>query len=95
MEATAQLYNGGRITIPIQIRKALNVSDGEEITFQFENGELKIVTVQQQLENARKILRELPAWESISVDEFIRERRLEAKKEMEEYSNYDAESIVT
>lgn len=92
MEATAEMYNGGRITIPVQIRKALNVSDGEKLTFQFEDGELKILTVQQQLENARKILRETPAWEKLSVDDFIRERRLEARREMEEYPDTSAES---
>ena len=87
MQATAQMYNNGRITIPIQIRKALNLLDGENVTFQLEDGEVKLLTVQQQLDNARKILNQLPQWEKFTVDDFIQERRLEAKREMEEYED--------
>lgn len=95
MEAIAHLYNGGRVTIPIQIRQALGMSDGEDITFQLKDGELKIVTIKQQLEKAREILRQTPAWEKLSVDDFIRERRLEAKREIEEYGDIDTESHST
>lgn len=85
----------GRMTLPSKLRRDYKISEGDSLTlYREENGDLKIVTIQQQLEAAREILRQSPAWEKLSVDDFIRERRLEAKKEMEEYDAVYSESSL-
>ena len=81
MEVSAELYQGGRITIPKIIRQQFHMEGGDQVTFRIENNKLTILTEKQLLEEARAALRaDVPADYSL-VDEFIAERRAEAAKE--------------
>ena len=44
MDYKAEVHKAGRITIPIEIRKQLQIAEGDILTIRQENGELKIIT---------------------------------------------------
>jgi AbrB family looped-hinge helix DNA binding protein len=58
LEARATLTEGGRIVIPAQIRKALNIHIGDEVLLKLESGELHIVTLQNVVKDAQKLVRQ-------------------------------------
>ena len=81
MEVSAELYEGGRITIPVQIRNLFNMQGGDQLTFRVEDNALTVLTEAQLLAEARAALRaDVPADYSL-VDELVAERRAEAAKE--------------
>lgn len=85
MEYAAEVQRAGRVTVPLEIRKALNIEEGDKVTFRHENGEIKLVTQKQRLDEAYALLRSyIPASTSL-VDELIQERREEAAREEREY----------
>lgn len=73
--------NQGRLLIPAELRKELEIGPGEPVTLWVEAGQLRVTT-------AREAIRQVQAWaaqfkkpgESV-VDEFIREKREEAARE--------------
>ena len=81
MEVSAELYKGGRITIPAQIRNLFNMKGGDELTFRVENDAIMVLTEAQILEEARAALRADVSADHSLVDELIAERRVEAAKE--------------
>ena len=81
MEVSAELYKGGRITIPVQIRNLFNMHGGDQLTFRVEDNAITVLTEAQLLAEARVALRaDVPADHSL-VDELIAERRAEVAKE--------------
>lgn len=88
MEISAELYQGGRVTIPKVIRQHFHMEGGDQVTFRVDNNKLTILTEKQLLEEARAALRaDVPADYSL-VDELIAERRAEAAKENLEDFDY-------
>ena len=79
MEIVAEVYKGGRVTIPMPIRQSLNIQDGEQITFKQDGTSLKIITAQEQLKYARELIRQHCSGEEFSVDAFLQERREESE----------------
>lgn len=47
MEVSAELYKGGRITIPVQIRNLFNMHGGDQLTFRVENNAITVLTEAQ------------------------------------------------
>ena len=84
MDISVEVYKDGRVTIPIQMRRALGIEVGDKITFRQKEGEIKILTIDQELINARKALRSHGNEEDFSVDDFLASRRKEAQQEEEE-----------
>ena len=84
-EKTAKVHVGpqGRIVIPAQFRKALDICPGETLIARVEDGRLV-------LETRERILARVQSWfahispEVSLVDELIAERREEARREAEE-----------
>ncbi|ESA37136.1 transcriptional family [Leptolyngbya sp. Heron Island J] len=83
MDINAEIYAGGRVTIPIQFRKELGIQEGDTVTFRQEGGELKLITLEQQLERARTLLKQHNAWDECSVEDFLKWRGEEAIREQE------------
>lgn len=81
MEVSAELYKGGRITIPVQIRNLFNMHGGDELVFRVEDNSLSVLTEAQLLAEARAALRADVSSDYSLVDELIAERRAEATKE--------------
>ncbi len=73
-----KVTEGGRIVIPANVRRALDMRVGEDVTLEIDRDELRIRTSHAALRRLQKMVRErVPAERSI-VDEFLRERRKEA-----------------
>lgn len=85
MHFIVEVKNNGRLQLPKELRETLNLSDGSKLTLELESGFLKVMTTEQRLEEARAILRQnQAAWEALTVDDFIADRRLAARRETEE-----------
>lgn len=58
LEAKTTITEGGRMVIPSQIRKALNIEIGDEVLLKIESGILYIVTSQGVVRNAQNLVRQ-------------------------------------
>jgi len=81
MDYKAEVHKAGRITIPIEIREQYQIAEGDVLIIRQENGELKILTVQQALTHARNLVQPYLQSTESSVDSFLAWRRLEGKQE--------------
>jgi len=71
----------GRIVIPVQFRRILQIEPGDEVRLKIENGELRVIGKKAAIEQAQALVRKfVPEGVSLS-DELIAERRAEAAKE--------------
>jgi AbrB family looped-hinge helix DNA binding protein len=81
MTEKIKIGKGGRIVIPAELRKSLDMHMGEELLAEIEDGALKLYTCKQAIESVREQLAEyLPKGKSLA-DELIEERRNEARRE--------------
>ncbi len=78
-----RITENGRIVIPADFRQALGVSAGDEILLRWEDHELRITTMKQNIERAQRHARKHLKPGASIVDEFIAERREAAKRELE------------
>lgn len=71
----------GRIVIPVQYRRALQIEPGDEVRLKVEDGELRVIGRKAAVEQAQALVRKFVP-EGISLSgELIAERRAEAAKE--------------
>jgi AbrB family looped-hinge helix DNA binding protein len=77
----ARLASGGRIVIPVEYRKALGLHEGDIVTMQLEDGEIRLYSFEEGLRRAQALVRELVPEGVSLVDELIAERRREAALE--------------
>jgi antitoxin PrlF len=76
-----KLVSGGRLQVPADIRRALGLSDGDPVTMEVVDGELRVRPLRETLARIRARLRPyLPAGVSLA-DELIADRRAEADRE--------------
>jgi len=76
-----KVSEGGRIVIPAKIREALDIRIGENVMLEVVENELRVNTSREALRRLQKLVRQhVPADRSI-VDEFLREKREEAKRD--------------
>ncbi len=82
MEQTAtKVDRHGRIVIPAEYRRALGLREGDPVTVQLDDGELRVLTRAQAIRRAQEILAPYLAGKPSPVDELIAERRAEAARE--------------
>ncbi|WP_407886615.1 AbrB/MazE/SpoVT family DNA-binding domain-containing protein [Scytonema sp. NUACC26] len=75
------MSEGGRIVIPSEYRKQLELEVGDEVMIGLMNGEVRICTLKQAIKRAQEIVRRyVPEGRSLS-DELITERRQESLRE--------------
>ena len=68
----------GRVLIPASIRERFNIHPGEKITIEIEDSEIKIVSVDNVIDEMYKIFTKNQIDKNTSiVDDFIAERRQE------------------
>ena len=84
MDYKAEVHKAGRITIPIELRKKFDITEGDILTIHQENNELKIITQKQVLDRARSLVKPYLSSEESSVDDFLKWRREEAQQEEQE-----------
>ena len=78
MQATkTQLGKNGRVVIPAQYRKALGISEGDELLVTLDQGMIRISTQRAEIQRVQESVRRyVPRGRSL-VDELIQERRAE------------------
>ncbi|PCJ26921.1 MAG: AbrB/MazE/SpoVT family DNA-binding domain-containing protein [Rickettsiales bacterium] len=81
MFAKAKISKGGKISIPSICRKALNVSDGDELLFDISDNQVVISPVKFTLQKIRKLLKDRNPSKTSLVDELLQERKQELKNE--------------
>lgn len=84
-----ELGAGGRIVIPVAIREAMGVKEGDRLVARFEDGELRLMSKQLALQRARELVRKFVPQGVSLVDELIADRRREAAQEMAETRKTD------
>ena len=81
MEIRVQIRKGGRLVVPVKLRKALNIKAGDEIVARLENDSIRLIPVQQAVKLAQKAVRQYVPQGVSLVDELIKARREEARGE--------------
>ena len=83
MLAKAKITKGGKVSIPSICRKYLKLQDGEELIFNIDNDDNKIVicSVNTALAESRKLVCKYHSENRSLVEELIKTRRDEFKNE--------------
>jgi len=77
-----KMSEGGRVVIPVEIRRTLGISDGDVVFWELCDGEARLTTRRAQLKKAQTMFQQVLAPNAPSVvDELIAERRAEAARE--------------
>lgn len=76
-----KMSEGGRVVIPAQIRKALNIKEGDVVLWELREGEARLTTREARIKRAQEIVRHYVAPGTSLVDELINERRAQAQSE--------------
>lgn len=77
----AKMSEGGRVVIPLEIRKALGLKEGDVVLWELAEGEARLTTRRERLRRAQDLVRQyVPEGVSL-VDELIAERRTEAERD--------------
>jgi AbrB family looped-hinge helix DNA binding protein len=81
MQFATRIATGGRIVIPVECRRALELRPGDEVLISLEDGELRLSTREQSRKRARDYVRSLvPRGVSLAA-ELIRDRKAEAARD--------------
>ena len=80
-EIRVRVGPGGRIVIPAAYRQALGIGVGDELILRLEDGELRLLTAKQAIEQAQALVRRWVPAERSLADELIAERRAEVVRE--------------
>lgn len=81
LKARARVNQNGRVVIPALFRKRLGIRAGDELLLRLEDDELRITTMQRNLDRARRLVRKHVKPGTSLVDELIAERRDSARRE--------------
>jgi AbrB family looped-hinge helix DNA binding protein len=75
------MSDGGRVVIPAEFRRALNLRVGDELVVTLEGDRVVVESFESRLKEIRALVRKyVPAGVSLS-EELIQERRAEAARE--------------
>lgn len=80
-ETRTRINENGRIVIPASFRRVLGINAGDEVVMRIEDDELRISTMKQRIERARRLVRRHVKPGVSLADELIAERREAAKHE--------------
>ncbi len=78
LSTKVKLTQGGRIIVPMNMRKALAIEIGDELLMQVENQELKIFNVHHAVTEAQKLMAKYNPLKLSLSDQIIEDRRNEA-----------------
>jgi AbrB family looped-hinge helix DNA binding protein len=78
----AKISESGRLSIPSKIRKEMGLAGGGDVVLELDGNELRLRTVDAAVARAQEITRRVLAGNpKASVDDFLAERRREARRE--------------
>ncbi len=82
MKATVgKITPGGRLVIPARHRRALGLKTGDEVLLRVVDGELRILSQAEAVKRAQAMVKRHVKRGRSLVDELLKERRAEAKRE--------------
>ncbi|MDQ3667011.1 MAG: AbrB/MazE/SpoVT family DNA-binding domain-containing protein [Acidobacteriota bacterium] len=82
MKATVgKITPGGRLVIPARHRRALGLKTGDEVLLRVVDGELRILSQAEAVKRAQAMVKGHVKRGRSLVDELLKERRAEAKRE--------------
>jgi len=79
-----KLDRTGRLLIPSQFRKEMDLNGGSEVIVALDKGELRVYTRDLAIRRIQEYLRKIVPPGVSLVDELIAERREEARRELED-----------
>lgn len=71
---------GGRLVIPAAYRKALGLKPGDEVIIALEDGEIRVISIQQAIAQAQSVVRRYVPKKRRLSEELIEERKEEAAR---------------
>jgi AbrB family looped-hinge helix DNA binding protein len=80
-QTTCRIDEVGRVLLPAKVRKELGLEPGMDLLLTCSGGTVRLETRAQALARARRLARRLAAPGTSVVDEFLAERRQEARRE--------------
>ncbi len=76
-----EVKEGGRLLLPAELRSELGIREGDTLMAELVDGELRLMSQATAVKRAQEMVRQwIPAGSNV-VDDFIAERRREARKE--------------
>lgn len=87
-----KIDSAGRIVIPAEMRAAMLVKPGSTVTAEVVNGELRIVSPEVVLRQIQALARQHKQHGVDEVDEFIADRREEARRVDERFDRLEREA---
>lgn len=76
-----KMSEGGRVVIPIEIRRAMGLNDGDTVLWELNDGVAQLTTRAQRLRRAQALVRKYVKPGDSLVDGLIADRRAEAARE--------------
>lgn len=76
-----KMSEGGRVVVPVEIRKALGLKEGDTVLWELGDGEARLTTRRERLRRIQDLVRQYVPADVSLVDELIAERRAEAARE--------------
>lgn len=77
-----RVSQSGRISLPIELRKAVGLEQGGDVVIELDGHDIRIRTVDEVVAQAQRLTqRLLDGKPESSLDAFLRERRREAEQE--------------
>jgi AbrB family looped-hinge helix DNA binding protein len=80
-----RVASGGRIVIPAEVRQELGIKEGEEILISRGQDGYRLTTYREAIQRAQDLFTGTKKPGEMVVDEFLRERCVEAEKENRDY----------
>jgi len=81
LTATVQLGPGGRVVIPVEMREAMGLNQGDSVVMSLDHGELNIVSLAASIRELQAMTEKYFPGDRSLADELIAERRKEAARE--------------
>jgi AbrB family looped-hinge helix DNA binding protein len=80
----ARVNEQGRIVIPAEIRRKMELKPGETVLLDFEDGVLRIESHRARIRRIQEEFKKYARPGVLASDELVAERRKEARREMDE-----------
>jgi AbrB family looped-hinge helix DNA binding protein len=71
----------GRVSLPAELRRALGLERGGNITLEFDDGKVRILTVGARIREAQALARDALANKKITVGDFLAYKQEQARHE--------------
>ncbi len=81
LTATVQVGPGGRVVIPVEMRDAMALNQGDSVVMSLDDGELNIVSLASSIRELQVMTEKYFPGDRSLADELIAERRKEAARE--------------